>query len=152
MGAIKIFTIGTTKVPAETFFKTLHGSGVRKVIDVRLNNTSQLAGFSKRDDLVFFLEKILGLPYEHRKELAPTASLLDAYKRRKIGWKEYSEGFMELLRGRKVETVFTPTDLDSCVLLCNDYHEELCHRRLAVEYLRDQWTTVEVRHLRPQTE
>ena len=90
---MKIFTIGFTKKSAEQFFSKLRASGARRVVDVRLNNVSQLAGFSKKDDLRFFLAQICAMDYVHLPELAPTKEMLDQYKKAKQGWEDYGGGF-----------------------------------------------------------
>ena len=77
---MKVFTIGFTKKPAGRFFGLLRESGARRIVDVRLNNVSQLAGFAKRDDLAYFLAEICGMEYVHLPELAPTKEMLDDFK------------------------------------------------------------------------
>ena len=86
---IKVFTIGFAKKSAREFFRILQKAGVKKVVDIRLNNVSQLAGFTKKNDLVFFLKAIAGIEYVHRPELAPTKEILDGYKKKKLDWTEY---------------------------------------------------------------
>ena len=100
MDNIKIFTIGFTKKNAETFFSKLRKAGVRKVIDIRLNNVSQLAGFAKRDDLKYFLNELCGCEYVHFPQLAPTKEILDGYKKKRINWVEYENQFIKLLKKR----------------------------------------------------
>ena len=95
--AISIFTIGFTKKTAEEFFAKLQAAGVKRVIDIRLNNVSQLAGFSKKDDLRYFLRAIAGIDYLHVPELAPTQDILDAYKKHKGDWSVYETEFMKLM-------------------------------------------------------
>ena len=68
---MRLFTIGFTKKSAEGFFTNLSKAGVKRVIDIRLNNMSQLAGFTKRDDLRYFLRTICNIDYIHLPELAP---------------------------------------------------------------------------------
>jgi hypothetical protein len=136
---LRVFTIGFTRKSAETFFTTLIESGAKRVVDVRLNNVSQLAGFSKRDDLRYFLRAIGGLDYAHVPELAPTQELLDAYRKRGGDWPAYERAFLALMEQRRVEET-VPHDLitDAC-LLCSEETAERCHRRLVAEYLRDRW-------------
>src|SRR5438309_11885131 len=69
---LQLFTIGFTRKSAEAFFTSLREAGVRRLVDVRLNNISQLAGFTKKDDLRYFLKAIAGIEYLHLGELAPT--------------------------------------------------------------------------------
>ncbi|MCS7269438.1 MAG: DUF488 domain-containing protein, partial [Geminicoccaceae bacterium] len=95
---MKLFTIGFTKKSAETFFTALERAGVRRVIDVRIDNSSQLAGFTKKDDLAFFLKKIAGIDYVHLPNLAPTREMLDGYKKRGGSWEDYERKFLALMR------------------------------------------------------
>lgn len=143
---MKLFTIGFTKTTAEDFFDRLKKSGARKIVDVRLNNVSQLAGFAKRDDLRYFAKAICGAGYEHRPELAPTQDILDAYKKNKGSWDEYEEKFHKLMVDRKIERIDPATLADGC-LLCSEDAPEHCHRRLVAEYLRKKWGDVEIVHL-----
>ena len=100
---VQIFTIGFTKKNAEQFFTKLERAGVRRVVDTRLNNVSQLAGFAKKDDLKFFLKRVAGIDYVHLPELAPTQEMLDAYKKEKGDWAVYETKFLALLAQRQVE-------------------------------------------------
>ena len=142
-----LFTIGFTKKNARRFFETLRSSGTRRVVDVRLNNVSQLAGFAKKDDLAYFLEKIGGIDYVHLPELAPTQAMLDDYKKHGGDWATYEARFLELMRQRRVEDT-VPRDLlaDGC-LLCSEDKPHHGHRRLVAEYLQEHWGNTEIRHL-----
>jgi uncharacterized protein (DUF488 family) len=100
---MRIFTIGFTKKSAESFFSLLTNSGAKRMVDVRLNNISQLAGFAKKDDLKYFLRAICGMDYLHLPELAPTQQMLDAYKKEKGDWAAYEVQFLDLMRSREVE-------------------------------------------------
>jgi len=142
-----IFTIGFAKKSARQFFEILRQAGVRKVIDVRLNNVSQLAGFTKKDDLAYFLEVIGGIGYEHRPELAPTKEILDGYKKKTLAWPDYEERFRALMAERQVENHLVPDDLDHACLLCSEPEADKCHRRLVAEYLQGKWVKVDIRHL-----
>ena len=143
---VKIFTIGFTKTTAEWFFSRLHQSGANKLIDVRLNNLSQLAGFAKRDDLRFFVGRLCNMAYEHVPALAPTQDLLDEYRKGRGGWDRYAERFLGLMSSRHIEHL-NPADLDGGCLLCSEDRPHHCHRRLVAEYLRDHWPDVEIEHL-----
>jgi uncharacterized protein (DUF488 family) len=143
-----VYTIGFTQKTAAQFFGTLHESGIRQLVDVRLNNVSQLAGFSKRDDLKYFLHAICDAAYVHELRLAPTQELLDGYKQRKWDWPEYEQRFLALMRERHVEDQIDRHIFDILtVLLCSEASPERCHRRLVVEYLQSQWGGMTVRHL-----
>jgi len=139
-----IYTIGFTRKSARTFFSLLKDAGVRQLLDIRLNNLSQLAGYTKRDDLAFFCES-LGIGYRHLPELAPTQPMLDA-ARRSGGWDQYEREFIALIRGRRIEDL--PRELfDNACLLCSEPTPEHCHRRLVAEYLHHQWTGMSIHHL-----
>ena len=146
---MEIYSIGFTQSTAKQFFGTLKSAGVRRLLDVRLNNTSQLAGFAKRDDLAYFLGAICGAAYEHEPLLAPTQALLDEYKKKKGAWESYEREFIELLRERRVEAEISPEPFRATptALLCSEKTSEHCHRRLVLEYLRDAWGDVTITHL-----
>ena len=145
---MNVFTIGFTKKNAKKFFELLRASGAKRVVDVRLNNISQLAGFAKRDDLEYFLEKVCGMGYVHLTQLAPTQDILDEYKKNGGDWDAYAEKFLELMRTRRVEET-VPQELvaDGC-LLCSEDKPHHCHRRLVAEYLRGKWGgSLDIKHL-----
>jgi uncharacterized protein (DUF488 family) len=144
---MRLFTIGFTKSSAERFFGRLLDAGVKRVIDVRLNNVSQLAGFAKKDDLRYFLRAIGGIEYQHRPELAPTQEMLDDFKKRKGSWDEYEKQFLDLMVTRQVERLLTPESLDDGCLLCSEDKPRHCHRRLVAEYLADKCGNLEISHL-----
>lgn len=143
----KLYTIGFTKTNAEHFFERLKAAGVQRLIDVRLNNVSQLAGFAKRDDLRYFLNQLCSAEYSHRTELAPTKQLLDDYKKRDMAWREYEQEFLELITKRGIEADIDEALLDGACLLCSEASAEHCHRRLVAEYLQNHIPDLEVVHL-----
>jgi len=148
MSHIEIFTIGFTKKKAEYFFEKLQNSGVKRIIDVRLNNISQLAGFAKKDDLIYFLKKIGGMDYVHLPELAPTKDMLDAYKKQKGDWSTYESKFIELMESRHIEDKIPKEVLNEGCLLCSEDKPHHCHRRLVAEYLKNKWNEeIEIKHL-----
>src|SRR3954464_8040143 len=128
---MRLFTIGFTKKSAETFFTRLKDAGVKRLVDVRLNNVSQLAGFTKKDDLRYFTKAICNIDYVHLPELAPTTDILDSYKKAKNGdWNLYERQFLDLMRSRHIEN--TPHEIfDGGCLLCSEEKPHHCHRRLA---------------------
>lgn len=144
---MKLFTIGFTKKTAEQFFARLRQPGLVRVADIRLNNVSQLAGFTKRDDLHYFLKAINGIDYVHLPELAPDQPMLDAYKKNGGDWATYERDFLALMRKRQVENMVSPELLDGACLLCSEATPENCHRRLVAEYLQMHWTGVDICHL-----
>ncbi|MCC3413787.1 MAG: DUF488 domain-containing protein [Microcoleus sp. PH2017_29_MFU_D_A] len=145
--AINLFTIGFTQKSAEQFFDTLIKAGVRRVIDTRLNNVSQLAGFAKRKDLEYFLRTIGNIKYVHILDLAPTQDILDDYKKKKGDWDVYEQQFLQLIRDRQIEQKISPDILDCGCLLCSEPQPHNCHRRLVAEYLNDKWQNVKISHL-----
>jgi uncharacterized protein (DUF488 family) len=144
---MKIFTIGFTKKSAREFFEKLRRPGLARLVDVRLNNVSQLAGFSKRDDLQFFCEAILSIGYLHAPELAPTQPMLDDYKKNHGDWLVYEEKFNRLMTERKVEATVAQDVIDGGCLLCSEPTPENCHRRLVAEYLQSKWGGIEIEHI-----
>jgi uncharacterized protein (DUF488 family) len=145
---MEIYSIGFTQRTANDFFGTLRAAGIKRLMDVRLNNTSQLSAFAKRDDLAYFLQEICGAEYVHEPLLAPTQEMLDAYKKRKGAWSEYERDFFALLRERAIEEKLSPAQFsEPTVLLCSERTAEQCHRRLVLEYLASAWGDVLIRHL-----
>ena len=135
-----IYTAGFAEWTAERFFGELKTHSVSHLVDVRLNNVSQLAGFAKKKDLEFFLKTICGAEYMHEPILAPTSVLLKEYRSKKITWDEYGKFFLELLKERKVESVLSQDLLRGApVVLCSEHRPEFCHRRLALDYLGSHW-------------
>ena len=144
---MKIFTIGFTKKSAETFFTRLKSAGVTRLVDVRLNNVSQLSGFAKKDDLRFFTKSICNIDYVHALDLAPTAAILDAYKKQKGDWSVYERQFLDLMSKRRIEETTPQEMLDGACLLCSEDKPEHCHRRLIAEYLKEKWGDVDIEHI-----
>lgn len=144
---MKISTIGFTKTTAENFFDRLSRSGAKRVVDVRLNNVSQLAGFAKKNDLRYFLREICGMDYVHVPMLAPTQDILDELKKNKGDWTVYEYKFLDLMKRREIEKRLDPHVIDDGCLLCSEDKPHHCHRRLVAEYLRDSWGGVEIAHL-----
>lgn len=145
--SINLFTIGFTKKSAQQFFDTLIKAGVRRVVDTRLNNVSQLAGFTKRPDLEYFLQKIGNIEYVHILDLAPTKDILDAYKKKGGDWQTYEKQFLQLITERKIEEKVSPDLLDGGCLLCSEPTPHHCHRRLVAEYLSQKLGTINIHHL-----
>jgi len=144
---IKLFTIGFTKKTAADFFGRLELAGVRRVIDTRLNNTSQLSAFAKQPDLEYFLKRFDGIDYEHQLPLAPTKDILDAYKKKQMSWQNYEEKYLELIKERSIESQLDANKLDNSCFLCSEDKPHYCHRRLAAEYLQRQFKDLEIIHL-----
>lgn len=144
---MKVFTIGFTKKSARQFFDALRKSGAKRVVDVRLNNVSQLAGFAKRDDLAFFLKEMCGIEYVHAPDLAPTQEMLDEYKKLKGDWDTYEGRFLDLMAKRKIEERIPKEIVAEGCLLCSEDKPHYCHRRLVAEYLNQHWGDLDISHL-----
>lgn len=147
MNPSRILTIGFTQKSAEEFFTTLQKAGVKRMLDVRLNNQSQLAGFSKKDDLAYFLKSILKIDYVHLPLLAPTQEMLDAYKKAKGAWADYEKRFLDLMASREIERQIDPDLVSDGCLLCSEDKPHHCHRRLVAEYLQSKWGKLQIEHL-----
>jgi uncharacterized protein (DUF488 family) len=144
---MKLFTIGFTKKSAESFFSKLQLANVSRLVDVRLNNVSQLAGFAKRDDLRYFLSAICHIDYVHLAELAPTQRLLDEFKKHKGDWNLYERQFIDLMMTRQIEDKVPRQLLEGACLLCSEDKPSHCHRRLVAEYLKGKWGDVQIEHI-----
>jgi len=143
---MRIFTIGFTKTSAQHFFTRLRDSGAKRLVDVRLNNVSQLSGFAKRDDLKYFSESLCGIKYEHMPELAPTKDMFEEFKVMGGDWNSYSAKFLDLMSQRQIEMIDKEKIEGGC-LLCSEDKPHHCHRRLVAEYLATNWPNVEIVHL-----
>ena len=144
---MKIFTIGFTKKPAEKFFSILQLASVKRVVDIRLSNVSQLAGFAKRDDLSYFLKTICDIDYVHMPELAPTKQILTQFKNNKGDWSAYEKSFLALLSERNIENKLRGLIEDGDCFLCSEDIPENCHRKLVAEYLNEKWGDLKITHL-----
>ncbi len=156
---MKIYTIGFTKKSAAEFFGLLRDSGAKRLIDVRLNNASQLARFAHGDDLPYLLKRICRMQYIHAPDLAPTKELLEAYRNGDCDWATYERTFRSLLHERRIlADGIRPTGgiritkrlratIENSCLLCSEHEPDHCHRRLVAEYFNGQWGAVEVEHL-----
>jgi len=144
---MKVFTIGFTETTAERFFTLLKRSAARRIVDVRLNNVSQLAGFAKSKDLAYFAKAICGMDYVHLRELAPEQAMLDEYKKKRGDWDAYEQQFLALMEKRAVERQVPRELIDQGCFLCSEHKPDHCHRRLVAEYLGRKWGGIEVQHL-----
>ena len=144
---IDLFTIGFTKKSAREFFELLSKANIKQIIDTRLNNTSQLAGFAKRSDLEYFLKKIGNIDYIHILDFAPTKEILDEYKKKKSSWEDYEKKFIQLMKERQIEKKIAPDRLDRGCLLCSEAKPHNCHRRLVAEYLNQKLGNINISHL-----
>jgi uncharacterized protein (DUF488 family) len=147
MSKITLYTIGFTKKKAQEFFPLLKKNKVQKIIDVRLNNVSQLAGFAKRNDLIYFLKELCDCDYIHKPNFAPTKDILDGYKKKLIDWNEYVRKFHQLINNRIIENEMPIAELDNSCLLCSEPTSEKCHRRLVAEYLKNKHGNIKIIHL-----
>jgi len=144
---MNIYTIGFTKKSAKEFFEILKRNKIEQVVDIRLNNTSQLAGFAKKNDLKYFLKEILNIEYFHFEFLAPTEELREIYPKGN-DWNLYVKRFRQLLNDRKIlNKLDKPFFEKRTCLLCAESTPENCHRRLLAEYLKENWSDVKIIHL-----
>jgi uncharacterized protein (DUF488 family) len=145
---MEIYTIGFTKKSAAEFFGLLSKAGIRRLLDVRLNNTSQLAGFAKREDLEFFLRELRGIEYRHEPLLAPSQEMLDDFKKKKGAWSDYELAYRALLEQRQADQALSRSLFEiPTVMLCSEASADQCHRRLAAAYLQEKWGNIRVIHL-----
>jgi uncharacterized protein (DUF488 family) len=145
---MQVTTIGFTNKSAEHFFGLLKSADVRTVLDVRLNNVSQLAGFAKKSDLQYFLSSLLNCNYLELRDLAPEKTMLKRYQAKELSWDAYAEAYVELLAKRRVESNLDVAIFDGGCLLCSEDTPHFCHRRLAVEYLNARWSNrLNITHL-----
>ncbi|WP_109487104.1 DUF488 family protein [Occallatibacter savannae] len=145
---MEIYSIGFTQKSAEGFFETLRANRIERLLDIRLNNTSQLAGFAKARDLAYFTARICGAEYRHESLLAPTQEILDAFKKQKGDWNVYCDAYVALITDRRVEDQLDREEFSKrTAMLCSEPTPEHCHRRLALEYLESKWGGFEIHHL-----
>ena len=145
---MKIYTIGFTKTSAKYFFEALQKHSIEQLLDVRLNNISQLSGYSKKEDLEYFLQVICNAEYKHETLLAPTQIMLDDFKKYRGPWSTYKRRYLELMEHREIETKLSPELFARpTALLCSEETAENCHRSLVIEYLNSKWGDVEAVHL-----
>ena len=145
---VRLCTIGFTQTTAENFFNRLLAVEIASVIDVRLNNTSQLSGFAKAKDLAYFLKALGEMEYIHEPLLAPTQDILTAFRKMKGDWGTYEHRFLDLMDQRKIDERLSPDFFHNGCLLCSEAKHHHCHRRLVVEYLQERWSTpLQIKHL-----
>jgi uncharacterized protein (DUF488 family) len=142
-----LFTIGYTKRSAQNFFSSLKNSNVKLLIDIRLNNTSQLAGYTKKDDLAFFLKEICNCAYVHLPDFSPSKDILDSYHSKNIDWQIYESKFGELLETRNPISQIKSLNIDHACLLCAEPTPDKCHRRLVADYIKRYYPETAIQHL-----
>lgn len=144
---INLYTIGFAGKSAENFFDLLQDASVKKIIDTRINNVSQLAGFAKGADMKYFARKIGGMDYVHQLDFAPTKELLSGYREKRISWEQYEVEYLNLLDMRKIVSKIDIEQLHGNCLLCSEHGPQKCHRRLLAEYLQQVKGGIEILHL-----
>jgi uncharacterized protein (DUF488 family) len=145
---IELYTIGFTKKNAQKFFGLLTDNHVKEIIDTRINNTSQLSGFAKADDLRFFAKTVGNINYSHNIDFAPTKELLEKYRKKNLSWEEYEVAYLNLLDMRHIARKVEVEHLHKNCLLCSEHSPEKCHRRLLAEYLQHINSNIKVIHLK----
>jgi uncharacterized protein (DUF488 family) len=143
-----ICTIGFAKKPLKTFVQLLKDAGVTKLVDTRLNNTSQLAGFAKKNDLAYIMD-LVGIKYVHESEMAPTSDILKEYKSKKITWSQYENAYTGLLEERHIlDHALKQMSNETICYLCSEDKPHHCHRRLLAEYIQQHNPTeIKIHHL-----
>ena len=144
---ITLSTIGFTKKTAKEFFNMLKDNKITKVIDIRLNNTSQIAGFAKQPNLQYFLKELANIEYQHITDFTPSKELLHDYQHNNLDWDKYIEIFNNLLKVRDVERNYKVEDFNNCCFLCSEQLPDFCHRRLVVEFLAKNKDNVIIKHI-----
>lgn len=142
-----LFTIGFGQKSACQFFTLLQENKVKRVIDIRLNNSSQLAGYTKKPDLEFFLQAIAGIDYIHMEEFAPTKEIMEEYKSKKTSWQTYEKQYAELIEARNPLRSLDLSIFDGACLLCSEPTAQQCHRRLLAEALAKMVPDMQIIHL-----
>ena len=145
---MKVYTIGFTKKTARQFFELLKANNIECLLDIRLHPDGQLSGFSKKEDLSYFLRELIGCEYKHLPRLAPIDEILKTY-RADHDWAKYERGFESLMDQRAIPDTLEKTLFEekTCCLLCSEDTPEQCHRRLVAERLKREWKNVEIIHL-----
>ncbi len=146
---MRLCTVGFSGKSARVFFELLREAGIQRLVDIRLHNTNQLAGFTKKDDLAYFLHALCGIAYLHEPLLAPTEEMLrEVRKAGRRGWAVYERDFVRLLSERNLDERLPDLLLSvPTVMLCSEPTAEHCHRRLVAEYLAERVPGVEIVHL-----
>ena len=145
----RLYTIGFTKKTAEQFFELLMQNNVNKIVDVRINNSSQLSGFAKGTDLKYFAKAIGNIDYDYIEDFTPTKELLSDYQNKKIDWEKYLKIYSNLLKEREILKKYDIAEFDGSCFLCSEDKPEYCHRRLLVEFFKteNKDVNVEITHL-----
>ncbi len=144
-----LYTIGFTKKSAEEFFELLLNNKVKKVIDIRRRNNSQLAGFAKASDLKFFLREIGDIDYVHKPKFAPSKELLDKWRNDEIDWEEYEKKYFNSIKENVDFDNLDYSIFDYSCLLCSENVPDKCHRRLLAEYIAEKSDCeVNIHHLK----
>lgn len=150
MTGMTVYTIGFTKKSAAEFFTLLKENGVRTLLDIRLNNSNQLAGFTKQQDLEYFTKALLGIPYVHDPRFAPEAETIRAYRNGKGSYEAFRKEFLRTLEERKIQEVIRKEysgNLDCSCLLCSEKDPDSCHRKIVAELMREVYPDLEIIHL-----
>ncbi|MCY7674843.1 DUF488 domain-containing protein [Bacillus safensis] len=144
-----ITTIGFAKKTLKNFLTLLKEANVTCLVDTRLNNTSQLSGFAKKNDLEYILEEFMGIKYLHRLDFAPTKEMLSDYKAKKISWDEYKDMYINLLKERKIEDNIEDLfeENETLCFLCSEHKHDHCHRSLLVDYIKNLRGNLNIIHL-----
>ena len=135
---ITLYTIGFTKKSAEQFFELLRKNHIKKLVDVRINNSSQLAGFAKGSDLEYFAKNLCNADYVHITDFAPTKDLLSRWRKEEVNWEQYTKIYLGLLKDRSIIKKYSIKSFNNSCFLCSEETPEMCHRRLLADYLKEK--------------
>ena len=144
---INLFTIGFTKKSAEEFFNLLISNRVERIVDIRINNSSQLSRFAKAEDLQYFAKAIGNIDYLYRTDFAPTIDLMKKIRKNEMSWEEYEVEYLNFLDMRKIAKKVNVEEFNNNCFLCSEHTPEKCHRRLLVEYFQKLNNDVKIIHL-----
>jgi uncharacterized protein (DUF488 family) len=131
---MNIYTIGYTPKTAEQFFELIKKNNIKLLLDIRLNNKSQIAGFTKRENLPYFLWELCQCKYEHCLEFTPNEEM---YNEKKISWERYTRDYIILIESRGTYKNFIDrfADYENICLLCSESTPDRYHRRLLAEMI-----------------
>jgi uncharacterized protein (DUF488 family) len=143
----KLYTMGYTQKPAKKFFNLIDKYEIKRIIDIRLHNNTQLAGFTKQNNLKYFLKRLSDCDYCHIPLMAPSKDIFDDSKKNGLEWKEYASRFNKLINQRKIEQLINEDDIDGACLLCCEPEATNCHRSLVAEYLQKYFGDIQIIHI-----
>ena len=143
----KLYTMGYTQKTAEKLFNLLSEHEIKRLMDIRLHNNTQLAGFTKQNNFKYFIERLSDIEYRHIPLMAPSKDIFDDYMKNGLEWEGYELRFKRLIDQRKIEQLINEDEIDGACMLCCEPEATNCHRRLVAEYLQNYFKNIEIIHL-----